>query len=66
MATKFIKVIFMVDVYSKHLFIPKGRDKLYLNTFKKIEALKQLTFLSEDSAGNQRHEISQVLKEFCT
>ena len=66
MGTRFIKVIFMVDVYSKCLFIPKGRDKLYLNTFKKIEAFKQLTFLYKDFAGNQMHEISHVLKEFST
>ena len=66
MGTKFIKVIFMVDVYSKCLCIPKGRDKLYLNTFRLIEAFKQLTFLYEDSAGNQMREISQVSKEFST
>lgn len=66
MGTNFIKVVFMVNVYRKGLFTPKGRDKLYLNIFRVTEVFKQLTFLHEDYAGSQINEISQALKELST
>ena len=58
MGTKFIKVIFTVNVHREHLFIPKGRDELYLNIFRLIDVFKQLTFLYKDYASNGMHEIS--------
>lgn len=42
MGTNFIKVISMVSVYRKCLFIPKSRDKLYLNIVRLTEVFRQL------------------------
>lgn len=39
----FMKVIFLVNVDRKGLFIPKGRATLYLNIVRLTDVLKQLT-----------------------
>lgn len=68
MGTHFIKVNFGLNVHRKHLFVPKDREKLYLNIFKRKRflVLKESHFSGEDCAGSQIHEISQALEELST
>lgn len=56
----------MANVYRECCFIPKGRGKLHLNTFRLTEAFEQPTLLCEDYAGDQMNEIGQALKDLST
>lgn len=62
MGTNFIKVISVVSVYRKCLFIPKSRDKLYLNNVRLIEVF----IFHEDHAESQINEVSSALKKLST
>lgn len=62
MGTNFIKVIPVVSVYRKCLFIPKSRDELYLNNVRLIEVF----IFHEDRAESQINEVSSALKKLST
>ena len=57
-------MIFRVNVYRKSLFVPEGRNKLYLNIFRLTEVFKQSHLSNEDYAGSKFMKSAKLLRNW--